>query len=98
MHSPVHAPTDSLTRMAGTEFDKAVKAVGNLADDPGNDTKLRLYALYKQATVGDVEGKRPGFTNPVGRAKYDAWAALSGTPSDQAEADYVAEVTRLTGP
>lgn len=83
--------------MAGTEFEKAVKAVGTLADDPGNDTKLRLYALYKQATVGDVEGKRPGFTNPVGRAKYDAWAALSGTPREQAETHYVAEVGRLTG-
>ena len=83
--------------MAGTEFEKAVKAVDTLADDPGNDTKLRLYALYKQATVGDVEGKRPGFTNPVGRAKYDAWAALSGTPREQAETDYVAEVGRLTG-
>lgn len=83
--------------MAGTEFEKAVAAVGNLTDDPGNDTKLRLYALYKQATSGDVEGKRPGFTNPVGRAKYDAWAALSGTAGEQAEADYVAEVAKLTG-
>lgn len=83
--------------MAGTEFDKAVEAVGALDEDPGNETKLRLYALYKQATVGDVDGKRPGFTNPVGRAKYDAWAALAGTSSEQAEADYVAEAGRLTG-
>ncbi|CAN7313182.1 acyl-CoA-binding protein [Knoellia sp. LjRoot47] len=83
--------------MAGTEFEKAVKAVGDLADDPGNDTKLRLYALYKQATSGDVEGKRPGFTNPVGRAKHDAWSALAGTSREQAEADYVTEVARLTG-
>ena len=83
--------------MAGTEFERAVAAVKDLDDDPGNDTKLRLYALYKQATVGDVEGKRPGFTNPVGRAKYDAWSALSGTPADQAEAGYVAEASKLTG-
>ncbi|GGB81226.1 acyl-CoA-binding protein [Knoellia flava TL1] len=83
--------------MAGTEFDKAVKAVDALDEDPGSDTKLRLYALYKQATVGDVDGKRPGFTNPVGRAKYDAWAALAGTSTEQAEADYVAEAGRLTG-
>jgi len=82
--------------MASTEFDEAVKAVGNLSEDPGNDTKLRLYALYKQATVGDADGKRPGFTNPVGRAKYDAWAKCTGTPSEQAEADYIAEVARLT--
>ena len=91
------APGSSLASMAGTEFDRAVEAVSTLDEDPGNDTKLRLYALYKQATVGDVDGKRPGFTNPVGRAKHDAWAALSGTSSEQAEADYVAEVARLTG-
>jgi acyl-CoA-binding protein len=83
--------------MAGTEFEQAVAAVGSLGEDPGNDTKLRLYALYKQATVGDVTGKRPGFFDLVGRAKYDAWADIAGTPSEQAEADYVAEVGRLTG-
>lgn len=83
--------------MAGTEFEQAVAAVGSLTDDPGNDAKLRLYALYKQATVGDVTGKRPGFLDMVGRAKYDAWAELAGTDAGQAEADYVAEVGRLTG-
>ena len=57
------------------EFDAAVARVSELSQDPGNDVKLKLYALYKQATSGDVSGKRPGFTNPVGRAKYDAWAA-----------------------
>lgn len=82
--------------MAGTEFEQAVDTVGKLSDDPGNDVKLRLYALYKQATEGDVQGKRPGFTNPVGRAKFDAWAALTGTAQEQAEADYVSEVSRLT--
>lgn len=82
--------------MASTEFEQAVESVGQLSEDPGNDTKLRLYALYKQATVGDADGKRPGFTNPVGRAKYDAWAKAAGTSSEQAEADYIAEVARLT--
>ena len=82
--------------MPSTEFEQAVAAVADLTNDPGNDTKLRLYALYKQATVGDADGKRPGFTNPVGRAKYDAWAKLSGTSSDQAESDYIAEVARLS--
>ncbi len=86
-----------LTGMAGTEFEQAVAAVSDLTDDPGNDTKLRLYALYKQATVGDVSGKRPGFLDLVGRAKYDAWAALAGVSTEAAEADYVTEVARLTG-
>ena len=57
--------------------------------------KLALYALYKQATVGDVSGKRPGFTDLVGRAKYDAWAALSGTSTEEARAGYVAKVAEL---
>jgi acyl-CoA-binding protein len=66
-----------------------------LSEDPGNDAKLSLYALYKQATQGDVQGKRPGFTNPVGRAKYDAWAKLSGVTQEQAEQQYVDLVNTL---
>ena len=49
----------------------------------------------EQATEGDVTGKRPGFTNPVGRAKYDAWAAVQGTGSDDARDQYVALVRSL---
>ena len=82
--------------MADTsDFESAVAAVPGLSRDPGNDVKLRLYGLYKQATEGDAGGKRPGFTNPVGRAKYDAWAALAGTSRSEAEAAYVAEVDAL---
>lgn len=79
------------------EFQAAVDAVPTLTQDPGNDTKLRLYALYKQATEGDVQGKRPGFTNPVGRAKHDAWAAVQGTGSEDAKTEYVEVVRGLTG-
>lgn len=77
------------------EFRAAAEDVKGLASDPGNDTKLRLYALYKQATDGDVQGKRPGFTNPVGRAKHDAWEALKGTSPDTARSEYVALVRSL---
>ena len=82
--------------MAGAEFEAALAAVKGLTTDPGNDVKLRLYALYKQATDGDASGKRPGFTDFVGRAKYDAWAGLAGTSGEDAEAQYVAEVAKLT--
>jgi acyl-CoA-binding protein len=84
--------------MASGEFEAAVASVKGLAQDPGNDVKLRLYALYKQVTEGDVGGSRPGFTNPVGRAKYDAWAKLKGTPPEAAEEQYVAIVNDLTAP
>ncbi|MDV3221738.1 acyl-CoA-binding protein [Intrasporangium sp.] len=84
--------------MASTEFESAVAAVKGLTEDPGNDVKLKLYALYKQVTEGDVSGKRPGFTDFVGRAKYDAWADLKGTSAADAEAQYIAIVQDLTAP
>jgi acyl-CoA-binding protein len=56
---------------------------------------LRLYALYKQATTGDVTGDRPGAFDFVNRAKYDAWARAKGTPTDKAMKSYVDLVARL---
>ncbi len=72
-----------------TTFDKAVADSKKLPEKPDNNTLLKLYALYKQATEGDVEGKRPGFTDMVGRAKFDAWAAVKGTADATAMQDYV---------
>jgi acyl-CoA-binding protein len=83
--------------MPSADFQAAVDRVNGLTKDPGNDAKLRMYALYKQATQGDVVGKRPGFTNPVGRAKYDAWSKLKGTDQADAEATYIAEADALSG-
>ena len=77
------------------EFTAAAEDVKGLATDPGNEAKLRLYALYNQATEGDVDGKRPGFTNLVGRAKYDAWADVRGLSADDARTEYVALVRSL---
>ena len=77
------------------EFHAAAAYVNSLVIDPGNETKLRMYALYKQASVGDVEGKRPGFTNPVGRAKYDAWAEAKGMSAEDAREEYVTLVGTL---
>lgn len=78
-------------------FEAAVADSKKLSERPSNDILLKLYALYKQATDGDVEGKRPGFTDMVGRAKYDAWAALKGTASDAAKQQYVDLVNSLKG-
>lgn len=77
------------------EFTAASDRVKGLSSEPGNDIKLRLYALYKQATAGDVSGKKPGLTDFVGRAKYDAWAKLKGTASDRAKQMYVDTVANL---
>ncbi len=80
-----------------TEFETAAEDAKKLPSRPDNDTLLQLYALYKQATAGDVTGKRPGMLAVVERAKYDAWAKLSGTSKDSAMQSYVALVTRLKG-
>lgn len=55
----------------------------------GNDTLLELYALYKQATTGDVGGDRPGMMDLKGRAKYDAWAKRKGMTKDGAMQAYI---------
>jgi acyl-CoA-binding protein len=71
------------------EFAAAQTAVKALSSDPGNDVKLQLYALYKQATSGDVSGKKPGFADFVGKAKYEAWSKLKGTSQDDAKQQYI---------
>ena len=77
------------------QFDAAVAASKNLKERPDNATMLKLYALFKQASTGDVEGKRPGFSDMVGRAKYDAWAAVKGKSNDEAMREYTALVDSL---
>ncbi|MGM0450648.1 MAG: acyl-CoA-binding protein [Pseudomonadota bacterium] len=73
------------------QFDEAVNYVQNAEGDfkPSNDLKLQFYALYKQATEGDVKGKKPGMLDQVGRAKYSAWEKVKGTGSEDAMQQYV---------
>ena len=78
-------------------FEAAVAASKSLSERPDNQTLLQLYALYKQGTAGDVEGKRPGFGDMVGRAKFDAWAAFKGTGKEDAMNRYIALVESLKG-
>jgi acyl-CoA-binding protein len=78
------------------QFEAASAAVLKAKKDPGNDMKLRLYAHFKQATEGDVAGDKPGFTDFVNRAKYEAWAKLKGMSSDEAMKAYVKLAERVT--
>ena len=71
------------------QFEKAVAESKTLPEKPDNMTLLQIYALYKQASAGDVDGKRPGFTDMVGRAKWDAWNELKGKSGDEAKQEYV---------
>jgi len=70
-------------------FEKAVAESKGLPEKPDNATLLQIYALYKQATIGDVDGKRPGFADLVGRAKWDAWNAVKGKAGAAAMQEYI---------
>jgi diazepam-binding inhibitor (GABA receptor modulator, acyl-CoA-binding protein) len=78
------------------KFDAAVAGSKNLAERPDNQTLLKIYALYKQATVGDNAEKKPGFGDMVGRAKWDAWNGLKGTGSEDAMQQYVDLIESLS--
>jgi carboxylesterase len=84
--------------MTPTEaFEDAQKRVKTLSESPGTEDLLELYALFKQATVGDVSGSRPGMMDFKGRAKFDAWAKKKGLAKEAAMSSYVAVVNRLAG-
>jgi diazepam-binding inhibitor (GABA receptor modulating acyl-CoA-binding protein) len=76
-------------------FEEALAASKNLAERPDNMTLLEIYALYKQSTAGDIEGDRPGFTDMIARAKYDAWAGVKGVSKDEAMQKYIDLITDL---
>ncbi|PIE91352.1 MAG: acyl-CoA-binding protein [Acidobacteria bacterium] len=77
------------------KFEKAADDVLKLSSAPDNNAKLKLYALYKQATKGDVEGSRPGVFDMINRAKYDAWAAYAGKAKEEAMQAYIDFVEEL---
>lgn len=79
------------------QFDQALADSKTLPERPDNMTLLKLYALFKQASAGDAAGARPGFTDMVGRAKFDAWDGLKGTAKDDAMQQYVDLIDELKG-
>jgi diazepam-binding inhibitor (GABA receptor modulator, acyl-CoA-binding protein) len=78
------------------QFDQAVSRSKTLAEKPGNDVLLQLYALYKQYTEGDVNVDPPANTfDFVGKAKYNAWEAIKGKAKEAAMQEYVELVGKL---
>jgi acyl-CoA-binding protein len=90
-----HTTTRSHRMSLQEQFAQAQIDSKNLPERPDNMTLLQIYALFKQGSIGDVSGERPGFTDMVGRAKYDAWAALKGTSQDDAQQQYVDLIEEL---
>lgn len=78
-----------------TRFKQAAVDVKALAKRPSDNDMLDLYALYKQATDGDVAGDKPGFFDFVARAKFEAWESLQGTSAEQAMQRYIDKVRSL---
>ncbi len=79
------------------KFEAAVANSKKLSERPDNTTLLKIYALYKQATAGDNAEKKPGFSDMVGRAKWDAWNELKGTSANDAMKQYVSLIEDLKG-
>ena len=71
------------------QFEDAGKKALNLKERPDNDTMLKLYALFKQASEGDNETKKPGMMDMVGRAKWQAWEEIKGLGSEEAMQEYI---------
>lgn len=78
------------------QFEAAVANSKKLSERPDNNTLLKIYGLYKQATAGDNAEKKPGFGDMVGRAKWDAWAKFKGTASDDAMQQYIDLIESLS--
>lgn len=80
------------------KFDDTIELVKTSDADfnPSNDLKLEMYALFKQATEGDVQGKKPGMMDIVGKAKYSAWGKIKGMSSDDAMQAYIDRVGELS--
>ena len=76
-------------------FKSAADRATELPKRPPNDILLKLYALYKQGTEGDVTGDRPGFADFEGRAKFDAWNKIKGKSTDEAKQKYISLVEKL---
>ena len=82
---------------AQSRFDQAALAAKSLPERPDNESLLQLYALYKQASAGDVSGEKPGFFDFVGIAKYEAWEKLQSLSRQEAQEQYIDLVSKLGG-
>ena len=78
------------------QFEAAAASSKSLTERPDNSTMLKIYALYKQGSIGDNTDKKPGFTDMVGRAKWDAWNGMKGTANTDAMQQYIDLIKTLS--
>ncbi|CAF0818124.1 unnamed protein product [Brachionus calyciflorus] len=77
------------------EFEEAKILVNKLRNEPDNDTKLKLYAFFKQANVGKCNTPKPGMLDIVARSKWNAWNDLKKMSQDDAKKSYIEFVNKL---
>lgn len=78
-------------------FNNAARAAKSLPGQPDNNALLEIYALFKQATCGDVSGEKPGLFDFVATAKYEAWEQLRGIGEEDAQSRYIELIRSLGG-
>lgn len=81
--------------MVSQEFTDKAAAVQDMETRPADDELLKLYGLYKQATVGDNDTAKPGIFDLKGKYKWQAWEDLKGTSQEDAEKQYIQLVDEL---
>jgi diazepam-binding inhibitor (GABA receptor modulator, acyl-CoA-binding protein) len=77
------------------QFQQAAAKSKEMTRRPTNEELLKLYALFKQGSEGDVTGERPGGFDFKNIAKYDAWEELKGKSKENAKEEYIAFVNQL---
>ncbi len=77
------------------KFEEAKKRVLELPEKPSNEKMLELYALNKQATIGDINADKPAMFDFVAAAKYNAWNAKKGMTKEDAQQKYIDYVNGL---
>jgi len=90
-------PEELVKNSEQKDFENAVAAAKSLRERPDNEDMLLLYALFKQATLGDIDAPKPGFFDFVGVAKFEAWEKVRGTSRHEAMSRYVELVRKLGG-
>lgn len=87
--------TAAVMRATVDDFNRAKEQLGTLKKDPGNEVKLKIYALFKQATQGPCNTPKPGMLDFVNKAKWDAWKSLGSVSQEEARQKYVELITSL---
>lgn len=89
--------TASVMGASVEDFNTAKEKLGTLKNDPGNQVKLKIYALFKQATQGPCNSPKPGMLDFVNKAKWDAWKSLGSVSPEEARQQYVDLIESLVG-